>query len=236
MARGPNWTAPRAAADDWHGKAARARHGSPAGNSKALSPAGNRRHKAQDLLDARRGTSGPHKPHKSRHAYALRGLLFCGVCERRMQGHWANAAPYYRWRFPAEYALANRLHHPLNVSLRQDALLDPLDEWLASKFEPRHLPATIDELAAAAASLSGPSSGEDQISAKLAECDRKLNQYRATLDAEGEPATVARWITETEAERAKYQVLKRATPPQTAPSMSGEDISSMSAPCQTCSP
>jgi hypothetical protein len=55
---------------------------------------------AQDLLTARRGTHRPHKPHKSRHAYALRGLLFCGVCDRRMQGHWANAVPYYRCRFP----------------------------------------------------------------------------------------------------------------------------------------
>src|SRR5580693_2186516 len=31
--------------------------------------------RAQGLLAARRGTRGPHKPHKSRHAYALRGLL-----------------------------------------------------------------------------------------------------------------------------------------------------------------
>jgi hypothetical protein len=35
------------------------------------------------------------------------------------------------------------------VTLRQDVLLEPLDAWLASKFEPRHLPATIDEHAAA---------------------------------------------------------------------------------------
>jgi site-specific DNA recombinase len=32
-----------------------------------------------------------------------------------MQGHWANNAPYYRCRFPAEYALANRVEHPLSV-------------------------------------------------------------------------------------------------------------------------
>jgi site-specific DNA recombinase len=49
--------------------------------------------RAQDLLAARRGIRSPHKPHKSRHAYALRGLLFCGVCERRMQGHWAQRCP-----------------------------------------------------------------------------------------------------------------------------------------------
>jgi site-specific DNA recombinase len=132
--------------------------------------------RAQDLLTARRGTRGPHKPHKSQHAYALRGLLFCGVCERRMQGHWANHAPYYRCRFPAEYALANRVSHPLNVTLRQDALLGPLDEWLASKFEPRHLPTTIAELAAAAIGQTVPHATEDEINAKIAECDRKLDR------------------------------------------------------------
>ena len=44
--------------------------------------------RAQDLLTARREARGPHKPHKSRHAYVLRGLLFCAICQRRMQGHW----------------------------------------------------------------------------------------------------------------------------------------------------
>jgi site-specific DNA recombinase len=183
--------------------------------------------RVQDLLTARRGTRSPHKPHKSRHAYALRGLLFCGVCERRMQGHWANQAPYYRCRFPAEYALANRLTHPLNVTLRQDALLAPLDEWLASKFEPRHLRATIDELAAAAViDQPEPRAQEDEISTKTAECDRKLDQYRATLDAGADPVTVARWINETEAERARYQALKRAMP-QVSPSMSRDEIASV---------
>jgi hypothetical protein len=31
--------------------------------------------RAQELLTARRGIRGPHKPHRSKHAYALRGLL-----------------------------------------------------------------------------------------------------------------------------------------------------------------
>ncbi len=29
------------------------------------------------------------------------------------------------------------MQHPLNVTLRQDAVLEPLDAWLASKFAPR---------------------------------------------------------------------------------------------------
>jgi site-specific DNA recombinase len=180
---------------------------------------------AQELLAARRAVPGPHKPHRSKHAYALRGLLFCGVCQRRMQGHWANEAPYYRCRFPAEYALANRLDHPLNVTLRQDVLLDPLDAWLASKFEPRHAPATIDELAAATVSQPETRAQEDDIDGKIANCDRKLTQYRATLDAGADPATVAKWITETEAERARLRATVRPGTPK--PSMTREEIASI---------
>jgi hypothetical protein len=139
----------------------------------------------------------------------------------------ANAAPYYRCRFPSEYALANRVHHPLNVTLRQDALLEPLDAWLASKFEPPHLSTTIDELAAATIGQPETPAEEDEINAKIAECDRKLARYRATLDAGADPAIVARWITETGAERAKHQATKRATPQRAAPSMSRDEIVSV---------
>jgi hypothetical protein len=86
-----------------------------------------------------------------------------------MQGHWANRAPYYRCRFPVEYALANRLEHPRNVTLRQDALLRPLDEWLAVKFGARYLPATIDELIAAAAVPEVAAGPADKHEAELAD-------------------------------------------------------------------
>ena len=88
------------------------------------------------------------------------------------------AAPYYRCRFPSEYALANHVRHPLNVTLRQETPLDPLDEWLASKFGPGYLPGTIDELAAA---IRPPEidAGAAEIDAQIAGCDRKRAQYRA---------------------------------------------------------
>jgi len=102
-----------------------------------------------------------------------------------------------------KHATANRVCHPLNVTLRQDVLLEPLDAWLASKFEPRHLSTTIDELTAATIGPPETQSLEGEINAQIAECDRKLTQYRAALDAGGDPAIVAGWITETEAQRAK---------------------------------
>lgn len=80
------------------------------------------------------------------------------------------------------------------------------------------LPTTIDELAAAATGPPEAPAEENDIKAKIADCPRKLAQYRVTLDAGADPATVACWITETE--RANYQAAKHATPPHTAPSMS----------------
>jgi hypothetical protein len=53
-----------------------------------------------------------------------------------MQSYWANAAPYYRCRFPAKYALANHVEHSLSVSLREEAIIGHIDRWLALEFAP----------------------------------------------------------------------------------------------------
>jgi len=50
---------------------------------------------------------------------------------------------------------------------------------------------------------------------KIAECDRKLAQYRAALNAGASPATVAAWIAETEAEKACYVLAMRAATTRT---------------------
>jgi len=66
-----------------------------------------------------------------------------------MQSHWVNGAPYYRCRFPAEYALANHVEHPLNVNLREDLVIGHVDRWLAREFAPHRLSRTIRDLAPA---------------------------------------------------------------------------------------
>jgi site-specific DNA recombinase len=59
------------------------------------------------------------------------------------------------------------------VYLREDALTDPLDTWLASAFAPHRIEQTITA---------------------MAECDAKLERYRAALDAGADPAVVTGWI------------------------------------------
>jgi site-specific DNA recombinase len=168
----------------------------------------------QVLVHGRSAKHAQHKPHRRLHAYALRGLVICGLCERRMQSHWVNGAPYYRCRFPAEYALADRVQHPLNVHLREDAVLGRIDKWLSREFTPHRMAETLRALAEARP-IPADVATDDDTSSKIAECDRKLAQYRAILDAGANSGTVAAWIAETEAEKASYALsARRPEPPR----------------------
>jgi hypothetical protein len=40
------------------------------------------------------------------------GALTCSACARKVVGTVLHGAAYYRCRYPREYALANRVHHP----------------------------------------------------------------------------------------------------------------------------
>jgi site-specific DNA recombinase len=78
---------------------------------------------------ARRGTREAHQ--RVTHPYVLRGRLYCGYCGRRMQGQYSNHAPYYRCRYPREYALASHVRHPGNVYLRTATPAPPGQETQA---------------------------------------------------------------------------------------------------------
>jgi site-specific DNA recombinase len=169
-------------------------------------------HQVQVMVSGRATAPAGHKPHRRQHPYALRGCLWCGLCGRRMQSHWVNGAPYYRCRFPAEYALANQVEHPLNVNLREDAIIGHVDKWLAREFAPHRLSDTIHDLASTRRTYAARPDDHEEAARKITECDRKLAQYRAALDAGASPITVAAWIAETEAEKASYRLGARQAP------------------------
>jgi site-specific DNA recombinase len=97
--------------------------------------------RARLLLAARNARQVIKRPRSSPRAYPLRGVLFCGICQRRMQGSWNNDQVYYRCTFPSEYARTNRLQHPRAVYLRESDIVPPLDQWFAGIFSPGRLPA-----------------------------------------------------------------------------------------------
>ena len=117
---------------------------------------------------------------------------------------------------PRRVRLANRVEHPLNVNLREDAVIGHVDQWLARELAPHSLSETIRDLAAAQqAGTITRASDDEETTRKIAECGRKLTQYRAALDAGASSETVAAWIAETEAEKARYQLAARPAPART---------------------
>ena len=143
--------------------------------------------------------------------------MYCAVCHRKMQGQYSHGVPYYRCRFPTEYALANRVDHPRNVIMRENAVTGPLDAWLAGVFAPGRRQATIEQLVANQP-VSRPDPGISRLRDLIKECDTRLERYRATLDAGADPVLVTGWITQTMTERTRAQKqLHEHTSPQTQP-------------------
>ncbi len=87
------------------------------------------------------------------------------------------------------------------IYLREGLIVPKLDRWLSGMFSPEHLDRTCAALAGAS---RGPAAGAAERAARraVADCDKRLARYRATLDAGGDPAVVAQWIKETQAQRA----------------------------------
>ncbi len=78
------------------------------------------------------GRRGPmvRKPRPRSQPFALRGLVVCALCQRKMQGSANHGRAHDRCRYPSEYAMANELDHQKNVCVREDQILGPLDGWL----------------------------------------------------------------------------------------------------------
>lgn len=167
-----------------------------------------------EAAQARRAASGRttiRKPRRTPRPYLLRGLLRCGLCDRRMQGSWNHEQAYYRCRYPTEYALPQRAQHPRTVYVREAKIVAPLDDWIVGVFEPDRLEETCRALAEA---QEPPVIDDDRaatVQQALVDCDARLARYREALEAGTDPAVVAQWISEVQAERrtAEEEIRRR---------------------------
>ncbi len=163
--------------------------------------------RAQERLASRGPSSSGRTIIRTRHPYLLRGLLFCGVCRRRMQGNFNNGLPHYRCRFPSEYALANKVEHPTTVYVREDRVVKPLDTWLATALGPERVERTLTAMEATQPDVDPTT---ERLRRALDECERKLGRHRAALEAGADPALVAGWSREIQTEQARLAAQLRA--------------------------
>jgi hypothetical protein len=108
------------------------------------------------------------------------------------------------------------------VYVREAQIVQPLDDWISGVFEPDRLDETCRGLAEA---QEPPVIDDDHAAAArqlLADCDARLARYREALEAGTDPAVVARWIGEVQAERwAAEEELRRR---RTAKALTEDDI------------
>jgi hypothetical protein len=157
------------------------------------------------MTDAGRARQASHETRERvRNPYALRGRLYCGFCERRMQGQYNHGDAYYRCRYPKEYALASHVRHSANVYLREADVLPAINTWLTVIFAPHRLAQTIREMQEARAPppTPEPATPAPDTRAIVADCDARLARDQATLDAGGDLGAIAEWTRQVKAERA----------------------------------
>jgi hypothetical protein len=119
-----------------------------------------------------------------------------------MQGNWNHGRAHYRCRFPNEYAVGNKINHPLNVYVHEDVVLDPLDTWLAQAFAPQRIEQSLTALQNA---QPDDAPAVEAARRAIAECERKLARHRAALEAGADPALVAAWSTQVQQQRTAAQ-------------------------------
>jgi len=130
-----------------------------------------------------------------------------------MQGHWNHEAAHYGCRYPAEYALANKVDHPKTVCVRESAIVPKLNTWLAELFDPAHLDSTCEALAMASTLDNATEAQADAARRAITDCDQRLRQYRAALDSGTDASLVAGWMAEVQGERLRAeQELAQAQP------------------------
>ncbi|WP_078971264.1 recombinase family protein [Streptomyces chattanoogensis] len=145
------------------------------------------------------------KPRPSAHGYALRGLIRCAICDRRMQGTFNNGKPHYRCRYTAEYAKNAAMDHPLTVYVREEVILPELDKWIATTFAPGRLTATLHAMHQTQSSAVPVTTATAAARRTITECNRRITQYRAALDAGADPQLATEWINQTQSEKAAAQ-------------------------------
>ena len=120
--------------------------------------------------------------------YALRGLLICGECGRRMQGNTitrkaGDARVGYRCVYRNEYPGDN--NHPRSLFVAENRVLPPLDDWLRA-ISARNLEDTVAEMIEHAAD-DNQSPDVRRAHAIANEAQTKLDRYMDAVEKGMDP-------------------------------------------------
>jgi site-specific DNA recombinase len=163
-----------------------------------------------------RSRSKPRTAKQGTRTYVLSSRISCSLCGRKLFGQMIRDEPYYRCRYPAEYANSLQLDHPKSTSLRERNFLPQVDQWLSNIFSTNNIKQTAEAIAVAAVSDERPMIEMATYEKQIAECRTKMNRYRAALEAGTDPTIVSGWIADVtavqSAAEARLRFLKTQRP------------------------
>jgi site-specific DNA recombinase len=82
----------------------------------------------------------------------------------------------------------NAIGHPRSVYVREVHILDRLDPWLTTAFNPPTLTATIEAMGMR--SIPAEAQAIAAAKSRLNSCRQRLDRYRAALDAGNDPLLI----------------------------------------------
>ncbi|MFT9471339.1 hypothetical protein [Streptomyces sp. Mo3] len=138
-----------------------------------------------------------------------------------------NGKPHYRCRYAAEYARSAAVDHPLSVYVREEVILPPLNQWIATAFAPGRLTATLHALQQAQETDTAPHAAAETARRAVADCERRITRYRAALDAGADLQLVATWINQAQSEKTAAQQDLLATTRSQTTNLTAEQIQRM---------
>ncbi|WP_185996158.1 recombinase family protein [Nocardioides campestrisoli] len=154
--------------------------------------------------------------------YALRGMIHCGDCGRRMQPSRYNTKNdhptlprYVKYRCRSRDLVEGSpamATHPANVSVGQTEILDEVLRWIASLFAPAGRAAMLDDLMGWAEKPTKVDVRRATSERKLAEVEKGLANLVSAIEAGTDPALLAGRISELTAEKKALVDVLALTP------------------------
>ena len=166
-------------------------------------------------------------PKAASRRYLLRGRVFCASCGRRMHGQTRSAARrYYRCAAQARYPGITDAH-PRDVLVREQPIIDALNEWLSELFAPEHSTQTAQAIVTALADGPDRSDHIDAARRRITAAKREVGRCRAALRDTNSSAArreVLTWLDEAAGEKEQAELALTAATQLTPPSLSTEEI------------
>ncbi|GAA1719382.1 recombinase family protein [Kribbella yunnanensis] len=126
----------------------------------------------------------------SKRVYALRGLVRCGLCARKMEGA-ARRQDVLYYRCNARTMVpgsASALAHPRQIYLREDIVTPVLNRWVGSLFDPMHRADTIEALFVADDGEQRRSEYVEDLRGRVRAAKVTMDRARKALEAGWDPA------------------------------------------------